>query len=144
MKLKRFAASTMNEALHAVKAELGDDAVILSTRRVKGIDGKPSVEITAAIEQIAAAPQTPQATQATSTTADMDLEPTTFDAHSPLTEKLMAHGISPAISQRLQKAVTALMDTGFTEEDSLEMVLSKLITFKSPANCLKLASPLSW
>ena len=141
MKLKRFAASTMNEALHAVKAELGDDAVILSTRRVKGADGKPSVEITAAIEQIAAAPQTPQATQATSTTADMDLEPTTFDAHSPLTEKLMAHGISPAISQRLQKAVTALMDTGFTEEDSLEMVLSKLITFKSPGELLEAGKP---
>lgn len=56
MKLKRFEALTLQEALQAVKAELGLDAVIISTRRISkngGIFGlltQQMIEVTAAVD----------------------------------------------------------------------------------------------
>lgn len=56
MKLKRFEAVTLQDALKAVKAELGPNAVIVSTRRVQrghkwlGLLSQPMVEVTAAVE----------------------------------------------------------------------------------------------
>lgn len=150
MKLKRFTAPTMNEALQAIKADLGDDAVILSTRKVKGANGKPTLEVTAAIEQIAAAPSEERRTSGPrtdeprlQTTADLDLEPreNTDAEQGELADKLMAHGVTPAIAQKLQKAVKALMETGFSEEDGLEMVLSKLIKFATPTDILDSKKP---
>ncbi len=54
MTLKTFTATTMAEALAAVKKELGKDAVILHTRSYKvgavfGFGGKPRVDITASL-----------------------------------------------------------------------------------------------
>lgn len=57
MKLKRFEALTLQEALQAVKAELGPDAVVVSTRRVTksgglfGLFSQPMVEVTAAVDR---------------------------------------------------------------------------------------------
>lgn len=57
MKLKRFEALTLQEALGAVKAELGPEAVIISTRRVNkagklfGLLSQPMVEVTAAVDR---------------------------------------------------------------------------------------------
>ena len=39
MKLKRFEALSLQEALQAVKAELGPDAVIVSSRRIQKAGG---------------------------------------------------------------------------------------------------------
>ena len=57
MKLKRFEALTLQEALSAVKAELGSEAVIISTRRINkagklfGLLSQPMVEVTAAVDR---------------------------------------------------------------------------------------------
>jgi len=57
MLIRRFEAETTPEALNAVKAALGPDAVILSTRALRarrgrfGLLSKPMVEVTAAIER---------------------------------------------------------------------------------------------
>ena len=57
MKLKRFEALTLQGALQSVKAELGPDAVIVSTRRVNkggglfGLLSQPVVEVTAAVDR---------------------------------------------------------------------------------------------
>ncbi len=48
MRLRSFTAATMTEALRQVRAELGDDAVIVSSHDV---DGGTGVHITAAIER---------------------------------------------------------------------------------------------
>lgn len=53
MVIKKFVAATMSEALAQVKAELGDDAVILQSRKVEksgllSFMGKTMVEVTAA------------------------------------------------------------------------------------------------
>ena len=57
MKIKLFHAETMHEAIRAIKAELGPDAVILSTKRVRqgslpfGLFGRPLLEVTAATDR---------------------------------------------------------------------------------------------
>ncbi|WP_447973780.1 flagellar biosynthesis protein FlhF [Nitrospira sp. Kam-Ns4a] len=56
MKIKTFQALTMQEALRTIKAELGPDAVILSTKQVRrggalfGLFGRPWIEVTAAVD----------------------------------------------------------------------------------------------
>ena len=55
MKVKRFQAPSMNEAVRMVKAELGNNAVILSTKRLKKTDGygifsRDWIEIEAAVD----------------------------------------------------------------------------------------------
>ena len=56
MQIKVFKAGTMKEAMAAMKAELGDDAVILHSKKYKeggllGLGSKEIVEITAAVEE---------------------------------------------------------------------------------------------
>ena len=56
MQIKRYRAADMHEALSKVKKDLGADAIILSTRQVRGgvgtfgLFGKPMLEVTAARE----------------------------------------------------------------------------------------------
>lgn len=57
MKLKRFEALSLQEALQAVKAELGPDAVIVSSRRIQkagglfGLLSQSVIEVTAAVDR---------------------------------------------------------------------------------------------
>ena len=60
MKVKRYVANTVQEAIKNVKLELGHDAIIMSTRKIrqKGLLGwikKPLVEVVAAVDDIAIA-----------------------------------------------------------------------------------------
>ena len=56
MQIKKYRAADMHEALQKVKKDLGADAIILSTRQVRGggatfgLFGKPMLEVTAARE----------------------------------------------------------------------------------------------
>jgi flagellar biosynthesis protein FlhF len=59
MHLKRYRSQTVKDALQAVRAELGPDALVLSSRTVlatgvRGLLGKREIEITAAAERHAA------------------------------------------------------------------------------------------
>ncbi|MCL2065039.1 MAG: flagellar biosynthesis protein FlhF [Candidatus Cloacimonetes bacterium] len=51
MKIKKFIAPSMQEALKQIKKEFGDDAIILSNRSVEHSEWKSAVEITAAIDK---------------------------------------------------------------------------------------------
>ncbi|MCX5742151.1 MAG: hypothetical protein NT062_06615 [Proteobacteria bacterium] len=60
MKIMKFEGATMREALSKVKAELGDDAVIVSTRQIRrGLLGATGCEISAAIDDEADAAPPP-------------------------------------------------------------------------------------
>ena len=62
MKMKVFHADTMHEAIRAIKEELGPDALILSTKRVRrgnlplSLFGRSQLEVTAAVDSIAGQP----------------------------------------------------------------------------------------
>lgn len=55
MRIKKFTAETMREALLKIKEELGEDAIILNTRRLSKkifpLLGKEEIEVTAAIDE---------------------------------------------------------------------------------------------
>jgi flagellar biosynthesis protein FlhF len=62
MRIKRFVAANMQEAMAKIKVEMGNDAVILHTRHFKeggflGFFAKKYVEITAAVDQNPSPPQ---------------------------------------------------------------------------------------
>jgi flagellar biosynthesis protein FlhF len=51
MKVKKYTASTMKEALGLIRTEMGEDALIISTRELTAPLGKKFVEVTAAAEE---------------------------------------------------------------------------------------------
>lgn len=51
MKLRKFKAASMREALARVKEELGPDALIIATKPVKGPGGKRMLAVTAAVDE---------------------------------------------------------------------------------------------
>src|ERR1700704_2413199 len=79
MKMKVFHADTMHDAIRAIKDELGPDALILSTKRVKrgslpfSIFGRSLLEVTAATDS--SAEQTVPGQQAPSLSTQDDALP---------------------------------------------------------------------
>lgn len=66
MRIKRYVAGTMQQAVSMVKADFGDDAVILHTKRFRrgglfGLFGVPRVEVIAAVEPGTVKKRSPQA-----------------------------------------------------------------------------------
>ncbi len=84
MRLKLFCAPRINQAIAKMRAELGDDALILSTRQVGG-----GVEITAAIPDETDLVPVPRAV------------PT---APAPAADHLVWHGIPPPLAARLRQS----------------------------------------
>ncbi len=82
MKMKVFHADTMHEAIRSIKEELGPDALILSTKRVRrgslpfSLFGRSLLEVTAAVDSMA--DQAGQDQQATSLVAQ-DLGPSALN-----------------------------------------------------------------
>ncbi len=73
MHIKTFHAFTMQEAIHSIKAELGSDAVILSTKEFRKQGpfarwfSRPLIEVTAAIDRSPSSPKVPTAAPAPKT-----------------------------------------------------------------------------
>ena len=107
MKLKRFEAKDMREALTKVKEELGDDAIIMSNKRVAG-----GVEIVAGIETLPIAKSSMQANVRPSNAAGglssmadrqlsddkVDINP---DASKPKQDRRLIGGKNQAYAQSL-------------------------------------------
>ncbi len=55
MKIRKFVAPSVPQALRLVREALGDQAVILSTRQIPGDGGRQQVEITAALDAVSVA-----------------------------------------------------------------------------------------
>ncbi len=101
MRLKTYAAPNMAEAMEMVRAELGEEAIIVSTQR--GVGGQ-GVRITAAIEE--------------SPEVDDDIEqaladPGTLPATlSRVREALVYHGVPDRLIDRLMATARGLDDEG--------------------------------
>lgn len=95
MRLKSYSAVTMSEAMALVRAELGDDAIIVSTQRASGGQG---VRITAALEE---------------TTSDQEIAEVLSGAPlSPVNETirdcLVYHGVPPRLCERMLAAARSI------------------------------------
>lgn len=129
MRIKTITAPKMADALAIIRQQLGPEALILSTRKVNGEHG-PTLEITAAVadeEPTSKAVETHDATELTRRPAPP----------SPLfNSTLEAHGIPNALIHKVTAALPGLQSAGFAQEEGLEMLLTKLLAFKSPLEIL--------
>lgn len=91
MRLKSFTAPTMSEAMEMVRAELGDDAIIVSTQRAAGSKG---VRITAALEHA----------EANLAVAELLGESNTANAAERVRAVLVEHGTPARLVERLVNA----------------------------------------
>lgn len=87
MKVRQFRARTMQEALARVKSEMGREAVLLYTRRYKvgglfGLFGQEMVEVTAAVNEEAAAAAGPGSVP--TLTRIQDFQPTPTPSPAPI------------------------------------------------------------
>jgi flagellar biosynthesis protein FlhF len=85
MKIKKFAASSMKEALLQIKQELGEDAVILKTsrapRKMFSFSGREAIEVTAAIDD---SPRAKPPTAAASMSPPKTSDPGIYSRPKPL------------------------------------------------------------
>lgn len=129
MKLKTFAAKSMHEAMSQVRAELGDEAIIVSATS----DKKGGM-----VRVLAATEHTPAPEPAAQAAPARDLEAMdTLDA-CRLGDVLHHHGLPPALTITLTKAADALCahDLHFLLAGSLENVLRFTHLPKNPGQPL--------
>ena len=145
MRIKTLTAPHMADALKIIREQLGPEALILSTRKVKNASGEPTLEITAAVEDTdpptlpLLSPKPKGATPPGGGTINLAaprgaLRPAAKPApQAPsLAATLKAHNIPPDLCTRLTEAATGLEASGFAPADALEMLLGKLLRFTPP------------
>jgi flagellar biosynthesis protein FlhF len=113
MRLKSYTAPSMAEAMHLVRQELGDEAIIVSTQRAAGGKG---VRITAALEP----------TDVEDAISEMLADADHASPAEAVREALLEHGVPTRLTERLvnavrtgsiadpQAACAAALEAGFT------------------------------
>lgn len=144
MRLKNFTAPTLTQAMRLIQAELGEDAVILSSKQILSQSGDTLMEVTAGVdksptgvEQTSEPNPTQHASVMKQLASSYTPESTVHNStQNDLSALLDEHGVSKEFSARIHQACTSLEETGFTTEDTLEMVLSKMVQFTSSGKLL--------
>lgn len=126
MRIKTLTAPTMPEALRLIRDQLGPEALILSTRKVVGPQGTPTLEITAAMEEpeLSTRPVEPLPT------LPDPQKPVAHPGEPALLASLRAHGVSPDLLERIASALPGLCAAGFKEIEALEMLLGRVAPFR--------------
>lgn len=140
MRIKTLTAPHMADAVKMIKEQLGAEALILSTRKVQGADGKPTLEITAAVED-SDLPQPSQELVPAKVVEALERKATPAgrvlpEAAKGLAPTLRAHGVGAELISRVEDATAGLRASGFSDIDALEMLLGKLLVFKTPAEAI--------
>lgn len=104
MKIKKITASTMKEALRQVKLELGEEAIILKSRKIKsgGVFSfitKDQIEVTAAVDL-----QAPQIARAS---RESPVKPPPAGERSSLREKYLLYDIREEV-ERIEDTLTEI------------------------------------
>ena len=141
MKLKRFEALSLQDALQAVKSELGPDAVIVSSRRLqksKGLFGLLSqsvIEVTAAVDRPIPAVEEPpavtldQSLQAllkqASPSSHPSIEPLKAKMEPTFSEQLKVATVLDPVTQHLQEMKEEIQRLRESQKDP-EQILNPL------------------
>ena len=109
MQIKVFKAGNMKDAMAAMKAELGDEAIILHSKKYKeggllGIGSREVVEITAAVEELSLPKKT---------------EPTTLKHPTVAPASLLTRYKTDGTEQAIKNAESAIANEKISEEETL-------------------------
>ena len=144
MRLKRLLAQDMAHALRLIKSELGDHAIIVSTRKLSAADGKPTLELTVAVDDplptAAPSPTTAATVRRLEDVAPHQSRQATHSPH-PL-DTLLQHGVDLALFEKIQHGLQALHAAGFNAAEGLAVLLGKLLQLSPPASVLPADRPL--
>ncbi|HEY8495583.1 MAG TPA: flagellar biosynthesis protein FlhF [Limnochordales bacterium] len=144
MRIKRYVANTMQQAIARVKADFGDDAVILHTRRFRrgflGLLGKSRVEVIAAVD--------PARTHANQRQRELErAREATLEAIKSLQEEVRSLkrmlGEQPAAAPRLPDGVARAL-LRLKEQDLLEDECQALLERAVPPDALEQAEDPQW
>jgi flagellar biosynthesis protein FlhF len=152
MRLRNFSATTMDEAMHRVRQELGEDAIILSTRR----DGKHGVLVTAGLEDEPLAAEdiaVDRASPVDLLKTDLPRTDTTaLEGLDRIAARLEFNGVPAAIADRLLNAaaelstenptlaLAAALDAQFTFAPLTDNVPARPLLFIGPPGVGKTSS----
>ena len=138
MRLKTLTAPTMPDALRLMKRELGPDAVILSTKKIRGSDGKPTLEVTVAVDDDARPPppSMPEPTYSTPLRTTIPTAPAGTGTNSDLAKTLAAHNLPPGTRSSWLDAVEKITAAGFDHHSAFSMMLGKKVNLVPEAQQL--------
>ena len=114
MRLKSFQAKTMSDAMKQVQAELGENAIIVSTREEAG-----GVRLTAAIEHFAPKPEPAEEEASYNTETVIEI----------ITDTLLKHRIPAGISERI--IALAMVRPQKDPKKTLSLALEEAFTFNN-------------
>ncbi|MCD6290975.1 MAG: hypothetical protein J7M34_10775, partial [Anaerolineae bacterium] len=129
MKVERFWAQDMAQAMSMIKARLGPDAVILHSRRVRrGILRRPWLEVIAAVDEDKQVPQDLlRVVKAVSARKELDAVRAELSALREAVARLAAEVRSadlPALTPSLRMIYSHLVARGLSEDLAAESVLA--------------------
>lgn len=145
MRLRKFQADSMKEAVAQVKAELGPDAMIVSTRPIRrGLMGS-GVEVTAAVDADEGPTEAPQITEKPASLNELDLErllaPVRSEIRS-LKAQLRAPQVDHNIAKELAEVRRELARLHKKDHTPLDRVAQKaIIAAPSKSRILALVGP---
>ena len=115
MKIKKYVARNMPEALQQVREDLGDEAVILNTRQIRrnnrfNLHDEARVEVTAAFDESTAAPPVeaeearkqiaPLAAQKYAVQSDLPIQPESLEAPPLRVDRIINRVLHLALKRR--------------------------------------------
>jgi flagellar biosynthesis protein FlhF len=158
MRLKTYTAPDMQAALRLIRDELGQQALILNTRKIKNAKGDLTLEITAAVNEpeepttAVPAPMEGPVPESILPTAKPSAVPAFMqnarvvhapaanakpvNLHASLESILRGHKLPTDLTERLLAAVKGLTAAQFSPADALEMVLGKTLHLQAAADLL--------
>ncbi|MFC0014366.1 MULTISPECIES: flagellar biosynthesis protein FlhF [Allobacillus] len=135
MKVKKFIAPTMPEAMNQVKKELGETAIILDSREIKrsrflGLFGKRNIEVLVAVDPQPA--RNRESVRSKKQTANHSTKPTNYaksvQKTKPTIEKLPTHlSLSNEYPHPIESILQRLKENGINE-DTRAHVLQNLLS----------------
>ena len=135
MRIKTVTADTMTDALRLIRTQLGPEALILNTRKIKSKNGADTLEITAALND-----DTPLPEPAAPPSRAVQIPPHANPLPNLTGSTLAAHGLAPSLIQTLETALPGLTAAGFTAAESVAMLLGKQLAFKPMAELLPMGA----
>jgi|UniRef100_A0A7V3RF88 flagellar biosynthesis protein FlhF len=144
MELKKYTAPTMAEVMIRIKGELGDDAIIVQTRKVKrggflGIGSKAYVEVTAVKEDDKIEDRNKERYQAKSSSLEEELVQIKRDIKS-VSDKLSEVNMTGLFPEPFEGIRIHLIELGMKPSEAFAMVnnLNKKMTVEDCENQAKL------
>ncbi len=146
MQIKTFRAGTMKEAIAAVKAGLGVEAVVLSTRNIKSLPGlrKGGIEVTAALDPSFSGDKFVSGAKDKTVDIHKGYDPGLLGSNDEVINKIgsLSKRLDRIEQNRIEAQLRQRLDQMNTQLESLSLALEKITAIKTN-DAMECAFPVS-